>query len=121
VVTSLAGCASRNQAPNPFDGSSPTASGAEDPIRVEVQNLNFNDVTVWALRQGQRVRLGRVTGKTDETFRINWNPAFPIGFVIDVTGGRSCQTGLVGVDPDAIVWVSVPANVGAQPCYAGRR
>lgn len=121
VATALSGCASRNQAPNPFDGSSSAASGAEDPIRVEVQNLNFNDVTVWALRQGQRVRLGRVTGKTDETFRISWNLAMPISFIIDVTGGRSCQTGQVGVERNGIVWVSVPANVGSQPCYAGRR
>jgi hypothetical protein len=121
VATTLSGCASRNQVPNPFDGSSSAASGAEDPIRIDIQNLNFNDVTVWAMRQGQRVRLGRVTGKTDETFRIDWNLAIPISFVIDVTGGRACQTGQVGVERDGIVWVSVPANVGTQPCYAGRR
>lgn len=120
-MATVSGCATRNQFPNPFDGSSAAATGAEDPIRVDVQNLNFNDVTVWAMRQGQRVRLGQVTGKTDETFRINWNLAIPISFVVDVTGGRSCQTGSIGVDPDAVVWVSVPANVGAQPCYAGRR
>jgi len=121
TVTALSGCSSRNEGRNPFDGSSPTATGSEEAIRVEVQNLNFNDVTVWAVRQGQRIRLGRVTGKTDETFRLNWNPGMPISFVIDVTGGRSCGTGQIGVEQDAVVWVTVPANVGSQPCYIGRR
>ena len=117
----LAGCATGGSARNPFDPSDTRGSGSEEPIRIEVQNLNFNDVTVWAMRQGQRIRLGRVTGKTDEEFRINWNLAVPISFVIDVTGGRSCTTGTIGVDRDARVWVAVPASVGAQPCRTGRR
>ena len=118
----LAGCASRNDAASPFDARRAAGStGAEDPIRVEVQNLNFNDVTVWALRGGQRIRLGRVTGKTDQTFRITWNVAVPISFSVDVTGGRSCRSGQVGVDPNAVVWLTIPGAVGQQPCRAGRR
>jgi hypothetical protein len=122
LATVLSSCASRNEAPSPFDGSAAAqARGADEPIRVEVQNLNFNDVTVWAIRQGQRIRLGRVTGKTDQTFRTDWNPAMPISFMIDVTGGRTCNTEQVGVDRNAVIWVSVPSNVGAQACRAGRR
>lgn len=115
-------CASRNDVSSPFDG--PTSSqrtGSEDPIRIEVQNLNFNDVTIWVVRTGQRVRLGRVTGKTDESFRIDWNVAVPISFVVDVVGGRSCATGEVGVEPNARVWLTVPGSVGVQPCRVGRR
>jgi hypothetical protein len=122
VATALSACASRNQVPSPFDGpAAAQGRGADEPIRIEVQNLNFNDVTIWAIRQGQRIRLGRVTGKTDQTFRTDWNPAMPISFMIDVTGGRTCNTGQVGVDRNAVVWVSVPSNVGAQDCRAGRR
>lgn len=115
------GCgASRNEAPSPFEGGRSRGSTADDPIRVDVQNLNFNDVTIWAVRQGQRIRLGRVTGKTDESFRVEWNLALPIYFVIDVTGGRSCRTNQVAVERNARVWVVVPANVGSQPCRVGR-
>lgn len=122
ALIGVTGCGtSRSTAPSPFDGSASRGSTAEDPIRVEIQNLNFNDITVWAVRQGQRVRLGRVTGKTDETFRIQWNPAIPIYIVIDVTGGRSCRTAQVAVEPNAYVWVTVPSNVGTQPCRIGRR
>ena len=117
----MGACGASRSAPSPFEGDDMRATSAEDPIRVEVQNLNFNDVTVYAMRQSQRVRLGRVTGKTDETFRVNWNVAIPISFVIDVTGGRSCRTAQIGVEPDARVWVTVPSNVGTQPCRAGRR
>jgi len=121
-LVGLTGCgASRSTAPSPFEGGGSGGSSIESPIRIDVQNLNFNDITVWAIRQGQRIRLGRVTGKTDETFRTPWNPAFPISVVIDVTGGRSCRTASVGVDPEAVVWVTVPSNVGTQPCQIGRR
>jgi hypothetical protein len=39
-------CGSMNTARNPFDG--PVAAGSnstENPIRIEIRNLNFNDVT----------------------------------------------------------------------------
>lgn len=123
ALTGLVACGtSRRTAPSPFDGTAGGGSSAEDPIRVDVQNINFNDITVWALRPGgQRIRLGRVTGKTEETFRIDWNLAVPIYFVIDVTGGRGCRTPQVAVERDARVWVIVPSNAASQPCRAGRR
>lgn len=122
AVTTLAACGgSRTSAPSPFEGGAPRGSTTEDPIRIDVQNLNFNDITIWAIRQGQRIRLGRVTGKTDETFRIAWNLAIPISFTIDVTGGRGCRTVAVAVERNATVWVTVPSNVGTQPCQVGRR
>mgnify|MGYP006167616361 CR=1 FL=1 len=83
--------------------------------------MNFNDVTMWALRQGQRLRLGNVTGKTDHTFEIDWNVAMSISFVIDVVGGGTCTTPEIGVDPRARVWVSIPSVFGSQPCRVGRR
>ena len=122
ALLAAAGCgASRNEARSPFDGGRGGGSTAEDQIRIEVQNLNFNDVTLWAVRQGQRVRLGRVTGKTDETFSITWNLALPIYVVADVTGGRGCRTNQVSVERNARVWVIIPSNVGTQPCRLGRR
>lgn len=117
----LTACGAPRASSNPFDGSGvPGGSASEDPIRVEVQNLSFNDVTIWAVRQGQRIRLGRVTGKTDESFRLAWNVAMPISFEIDEVGGRGCRTGQVLVEPNARVWLSIPSNVGIQPCRAGR-
>ena len=76
---------------------------------------------IWAIRSGQRIRLGRVTGKTDERFRIAWNSAIPIYFTIDEVGGRGCRTNSLSVDRNSRVWVMIPSNIGLQPCQAGRR
>lgn len=120
VLVLFSGCSTGGRVRSPFDGRGPTRNGLES-IEIEVQSLNFNDVTVWAIRQGNRIRLGQVTGKTDHVFRIDWNLAIPISFVIDVIGGRSCTTGRISVDRNTRVWISVPANVGNQPCRISRR
>jgi len=123
LALTLSGCAGGGAgSPNPFDQSSIRGSSpSEDPIQIDVQNSNFNDVTIWAIRSGQRIRLGRVTGKTDQRFRIAWNPALPIYFSIDVVSGRGCTTNSLPVEPNARVWLMIPANIGLQPCQAGRR
>jgi len=122
LAVALAGCGGGAAGHNPFDPSSiPNASPSEDPIQIDIQNSNFNDVTIWAMRSGQRIRLGRVTGKTDQRFRIAWNAAIPISFSVDVVGGRGCRSNSLAVEPNARVWLVVPANMGLQPCQAGRR
>jgi len=123
LAAALAGCGGgATGGHNPFDPNSIRgSSAAEDPIQIDVQNSNFNDVTIWAIRSGQRVRLGRVTGKTDQRFRIAWNAAVPIYFAIDEVGGRGCRTNSLSVEPNARVWIMIPANIGLQPCQAGRR
>lgn len=119
VALTLISACGGGRARNPFDPSS--SGGLENRIRIEVQNLNFNDATVYAMRQTQRIRLGRVTGKTDQTFRIDWNVAQPIAFQIDVVSGRSCRTGQVGVDQGSRIWVTIPSDMGFGACRAGRR
>lgn len=104
---------------NPFDGT--VLGGVEDEVRVEVQNLNFNDASVWALRSSQRIRVGRVTGKTDVSFTVRWNTAQPIAFEVDVVGGRSCRTGSIPVEAASRVWLSIPSDMGLGTCRIGRR
>ena len=87
---------------------------------MEVQNLNFNDVTVWAMRSSQRIRVGRVTGKTDQNFTIQWNVALPISFQIDPVSGRSCTTGLIQVEANSRVRVTVPSSLGVSACRVAR-
>ena len=119
LAVALAAC-SAGQARSPFDG--PASSGpAEDQIRVEVQNLNFNDATIWALRASQRVRVGRVSGKSTQVFTIRWNVAQPIGFEVDVVSARTCRTGQVVVNANSRVWVTIPSDMGFGVCRAGRR
>jgi len=115
----IAGACGSGTSRNPFDGSAPGPTG--ERIRIEVQNLNFNDATVWALRSSQRIRVGRVTGKTDQMFDIAWNTATPIAFQVDVVSGRACRTPSIAVEPDSRVWVTIPSDMGLGQCRIGRR
>ena len=116
VVTSA--CGVRGNARNPFDGSAEREQA--ERLRIEVQNLNFNDVTVYAISAGQRTRLGSVTGKTDGSYTIAWNFANPIQFTVDVVGGRGCTTQPLSVEPGARIWVQIPADIGMRACHSGR-
>jgi len=55
-------------------------------LTVEVENRNFNDATIYAFDNGTRLRLGRVTGKTSETFTFRWYQN-QLRMIIDFTGG----------------------------------
>lgn len=83
----LAGCAS---APQPDSGP---------PVVVEVQNNNFQDATVWAIREGERQRLGVVTGKTDAQFEIPWKPNLSLRLDVRFLGGGQCSTPTMLMDP----------------------
>jgi hypothetical protein len=123
ILVTASACSAGGRTLSPFDGLPPDgAMSTDDPIRIEIQNLSFNDITVWALRSGgQRRRIARVTGKSDETVRIGWNVAMPISFLVEQTAGRSCSIPAIGVEANAVVVVNVPSNVGLQPCRSWRR
>ena len=58
---------------------------------VRVENQGFADMTVYAIRSGQRVRLGIATGSNTTTFTIPANLIFgatPLRFLADPIGGR---------------------------------
>ena len=58
---------------------------------IRVENQGFADMTIYAIRSGQRVRLGQATGNTTTTFTIPANIIFgatPLRFLADPIGGR---------------------------------
>ncbi len=83
----LGGCAS---GPPPESGP---------PVVVEIQNNNFQDATVYAIREGERRRLGVVVGKTDETFGIPWRPNFTLRLEVRFLGGGACATRIIPMEP----------------------
>lgn len=112
------GCIKSTTRTNPF---APRGSrGNDGEIQVRVENLNFGDATIHALRGGERIRLGQVTGKSESNFRVRWNFSVPIEFQIDLVGGEACGVRPMTVDPGDRVWVRIPTQIGASPCYAGK-
>ena len=58
---------------------------------IRVENQGFADITIYAIRSGQRVRLGQATGNSTSTFTIPANLIFgatPLRFLADPIGGR---------------------------------
>lgn len=78
-------------------GNPPPDSGP--PIVVEVRNNDFRDATVYAIREGERQRLGLVTGKTDESFSIPWRPNFALRLEVRFLGGGMCATRQILLEP----------------------
>lgn len=69
------------------------------PIVVEVRNNNFSDGTVFATRDGERLRLGMVTGKTDQRFSIPWGPTMVLRLEVYFIGGGGCATRAIQMEP----------------------
>lgn len=78
-------------------GGSGSLSGP--PIVVEVRNNNFSDGTVFAARDGERLRLGMVTGKTDQSFAIPWGPNMILRLEVYFIGGDACATRAIQMEP----------------------
>ncbi|UCC25900.1 MAG: hypothetical protein JSU98_02145 [Gemmatimonadales bacterium] len=111
-LTLIAACASLGLAGCASSGSGdPFAGEATESIEVEVVNLNFNDATLYALRMGQRIRMGVVTGARTETFTVRWATSFPLRIEIRLLGGERCVTDEIPVDPGDRIYLEIPQNL----------
>ena len=114
LVLGLSACATAAGDPqDPFDGAA-----GEDQIRIEVENFNFADATVWALVQGgRRIRLGTVTGKSDSVFTLPWRFSVPLRMEIDQVAGERCVTEEIPVDPGDILLLRIePVFTDTRGC-----
>jgi len=81
---------------------------------VRVENQGFSDMTVYAIRSGQRVRLGIATGNTTTTFTIPSNLIFgatPLRFLADPIGSsRTPVSDEITVQPGDQVRLVLPPS-----------
>jgi hypothetical protein len=115
LLLTNAGCGTKGR--SPFAGP---AERGEEQIQIRIENHNFNDANVHALRGGERIRLGTATGKSDEDFRVRWNVTLPVEFEISLVGGGSCRVPSMMVDPGDRVWVRIPSQITGPECIAGK-
>lgn len=117
VAILLPGCFSGYGQPrNPFDPS----QGARESVQVRVDNQNFNDVTLYALRGGEPIRMGDVIGKSSGSFDLDWSFSLPLEFRAELVGGGGCRIRPLSVDPGDRVWVRIPVQMGVTPCQSGK-
>jgi hypothetical protein len=87
---------------------------ARPSIRIEVTNLNFQDATLHAVRNGERTRLGTVTGKGSATYTLEWRVPLPLSFEIDLLAGGRCTTRPITVDPGERIQLQIEVDIRRQ-------
>jgi hypothetical protein len=105
VLTLLPACISSQEQAAPSESGDAT---------VQVSNNNFLDVTIYAVRDAQRYRLGRVTTARTETFTLPGhliNGPTLIAFVADPIGSdEAIFLERLSIVPGAEVFLSVPSH-----------
>jgi len=111
LALTLAGCASTAGVPaqDPFD---PQGSGAAN-VRLLVQNLNFSDARLFAIRPGTRTTLGVVGGNQNREFSLDWTVPEPLQIEINLLAGSTCLTREMVVDPGDVLDLQI-ASVFSQ-------
>lgn len=103
ALLTLGGCAT---ASNPFEQSSSSTT-----IEILVQNQNFSNATVYAVRAGQSIRLGIVNSQNFEVFSIPWPAALPLRVEARFLGGLRCSSQEILVNDGDRITVELPANL----------
>ena len=96
-----------------------TSTERPDSVRLEVQNLNFSDARLYAIRDGQRITLGRVGGKQDAQFTIPWRFNQDLRIEINLLAGPTCVTERLQVDRGDILELQISA-VFSQSTFCRR-
>jgi hypothetical protein len=99
------------RAGSPFEAS----VEGDRTIRIEVRNFNFADATLYARRGSERIRMGVVTGKTDQTFNIPWSVSLPLQVEINLLAGDRCITRPRSVEPGEVILVQIQINMANDP------
>ena len=109
-------CGSAGTVQDPFGGD----RGMKQ-VRIEVWNANWNDATLYAIRGGERRRIGRVGGKSEAEFVVSWATTARMRIEIDLLGGDSCVTRGMVVSPGDHLEIRVPSDLSMDPECVRRR
>jgi hypothetical protein len=94
------------------------SGGPQDPfggqqtpqVRIIVINNDFNDATLFARGNGERRRLGVVTGKTEASYVIPWRLSGPMQIEINILTAGSCTTSPLEVEPGDVLELQIMSD-----------
>jgi hypothetical protein len=107
VALALGACAKN---PGPEETTQPAAAGSGQKAAVRVTNRNFYDMNLYAVRFGQRQRLGTVTGNSTRTFELptEWVTNGPVRFLAVPIGGKGPEVSEdLNVQPGDVVGLTI--------------
>ncbi len=104
MLLAVTGCGAHS-APNPFLAD-------QGRVRVEIDNVNFNDATVTVLssRSGLR-RLGVVAGKTKGSFDFDWKRDGQLRLRVTLLAGAGFTTQSIYAEPGDILSLTITPNL----------
>ncbi|HKJ92741.1 MAG TPA: hypothetical protein VJ957_06215 [Longimicrobiales bacterium] len=89
----------------------PSAPGHQQTVRLHVDNQNFNDATLYVRYEGGApIRLGQVTGKTQDVFSFRYHPG-RVRIEIRLLAGGTHLTDPIAVDPGDDLDLIIPSNI----------
>lgn len=110
AVTTLAtACAARAGEGNPA-----ITPGLEDQIEIRIINNNFSDARMYAVRPGAREYIGRLTGKTEANYTLDWDIAQTLSIEISLLAGGTCTTEELIVDPGEALFLSIDSTLATM-------
>jgi hypothetical protein len=114
VVLLLTGCAGSTRQADPFAGSAAAATS----MRVEVQNDNFNDATIYYTQiGGPERRVGDVVGNGRRSFVVPLEFTGDVRFRIELLADGWCTLHPVVVSPGDVIGLQVVSDFpGAANC-----
>lgn len=87
------------------------SSASRQVVRLHVQNDNFNDATIYVRYVGSvAVRLGQVTGKTEDVLTFPYRPG-QVRIEIRLLAGGTHITDAIPVDPGDDLELIIPSNI----------
>ncbi|MEX2048911.1 MAG: hypothetical protein WEB90_04975 [Gemmatimonadota bacterium] len=111
MALGMSACASTSEpAERPAGDPFAVARGAPtDEVLLTVENNDFRDATIYVSWNGARRRAGTVTGKSSETFRMDWRSEW-VQLQVDFLGGGGYTTERVDVvQGDHLNFVIMPS------------
>lgn len=84
LAFALTACASSNDPGNVMREAG--SSFGDERVQVTIQNNDFRDATIYAYWNGVKNRVGMVTGKTTDSFEMDWRSE-EVQFEVDFVGG----------------------------------
>ncbi len=99
AVALMTACSMGHAGPPTTDPRQTALGSRERGLRVEVQNQNFYDVTIYAYRGGSRTRLGTVSTNHTEFFTFDWSLT-EVRFLVDFLSAGCLLTASLPVHED---------------------
>ena len=102
--------------PSPFG-----SDGNRGLVEVRVDNITFNDATVFAITLQRRRRLGVVQGKSTGRFNIEWEGLQDLEIAVDLLAGQSFVSQPLQVTANEVINVQVREPISNSVVSRGER